>query len=93
MTFQEEHSQLPCDAATCKQKLPTPSLDEFRSSAMCAGELCESKISDRRLVLFRRHASKRSSFGEAPYNSKLSISHDTAVYGRTSSAITVMLKG
>lgn len=70
--------QLPYVAATCKQPLPTPSAALFSVSAMysvgflpafSAALVRSARVSSRREVLFRRHASNISSLGEAPYAS------------------------
>ena len=58
--------QEPYCAATCAAVFPSASVEVLRKWASLSGSVIDSRTSFRRSVLFRRQASKRSSFGEAP---------------------------
>jgi hypothetical protein len=93
------YSQLPYVAATCKHPFPTGSAALFSVSATYSSGFLpaffaswpkSAIVSSRREVLFRRHASRTSSRGEAPcvngfVRFHLVQANDTGI--RTSSAI------
>lgn len=90
------HLQLPYVAATCRTPLPTPSRALFRICATSSAGLPPdfpaedamfAMVFSRSSVLLRRHDSKTSSRGEAPWIISISTyCHTMVVAPRTSSS-------